>query len=467
MGARSLQVQQQGIEVAGHNLANVNNPAYARQRVNIATSITIPTPIGPQGTGADVVSIQQLRDALLDAQIQSEGSVRGYLEAGQRALQMGQAILGQRVDRQTSGPEGTSAAQGVGNQFGIAEGLSDLFNAFQSLSTNPTSIADRQQVLAVAQDLAGQFRQIDSRLGDLNDSLNQSLQTDLAKVNELLDSIANYNQQIFNTENSLSGTANDLRDLRQQKIEELARLVNIQTVAQSNGTIDISIAGASVVSGVQVVDTLELYDAGGGQMLVRARTAGTPLALTGGTIPGTIEARDGALKALRDDLNTLAASLVAEVNAIHGAGYSLTGSTGANFFTGSGAADIDVNAALVANPALLQASGTSGAVGDNQVALQLAQLADQPLAALSNQTLSQHYAQTVSELGQSLVSVNNALSDQEVVETMLLRQRDAVSGVSLDEEMTNLIKFQKAFEASAHLISTIDEMLSTVVNMKR
>lgn len=467
LGARSLQVQQQAIEVAGHNLANVNNPAYARQRLEVATSPPVPTPIGPLGTGADAVAIRQLRDALLDAQITRETSVRGFLDATQRALQLGQAILGQSIDRQTSAAEATSGTEGLGSQFSVAEGLSALFNAFQSLSTQPASLSERQNVLAAAQNLAGTLRQVDGRLAALHDSLNQSLQADVLKANQLLAEIANYNRQIVAAEAGGRGTANDLRDARQQRLEELARIVPIQAVAQANGALDITVNGVTLVSGVQVADTLQLYEAGSGRWLVQTAQGGVALTLTSGSLQGAIEARDGPLQALRDDLNALAAALIREVNALHRPGYSLTGSTGADFFTGTTAADIAVNPALLEQPALLQVAGQPNAPGDNQVALALAQLADQRHADLGHQTFSQFYAQTVGELGQALDWTNRTLADQEAVEKMLLRQRDALSGVSVDEEMTDLIKFQKAFEASAKLIATLDEMLSTVVNMKR
>src|ERR1051326_1924711 len=138
-----------------------------------------------------------------------------------------------------------------------------------------------------------------------------------------------------------------------------------------------------------------------GRRADRPAPGGTPLTLTGGSLQGAIDARDGALKSLRDDVNTLASLLITQVNAIHGAGFSLTGSTGATFFTGSTAADIAVNATLLNDPALLQASGTSGAVGDNKVALALAQLANQAHPSLNNRTFSQNYTQTVAGLGQS------------------------------------------------------------------
>jgi len=157
--------------------------------------------------------------------------------------------------------------------------------------------------------------------------------------------------------------------------------------------------------------------------------------------------------------------LITEVNGVHNTGFSLNGSTGADFFTGTNASDIKVNDVLTGDPALVQASGVAGAVGDNQVALSLAQLADKSHAGLNNQTFSDNYGKTVAALGQSLASTNGQLSDQNIVQGLLQRQRDSISGVSLDEEMTNLMTFQKAYQASARLITTIDEMLQTVMNM--
>jgi flagellar hook-associated protein 1 FlgK len=216
-----------------------------------------------------------------------------------------------------------------------------------------------------------------------------------------------------------------------------------------------------------VLDTLETYDAGGGQLLVRAATAGTPLTITGGSIQGTIDVRDGALATLQSSLDTLASTLITQVNTVHAAGYSLTGSTGANFFTGTGAATMGVNSALAADPSLVQAAGTAGTVGDNTIALALARLAEQPQAALNNQTFTGAYGGIVAALGQTLQGANNQLANHDAVQRMLLRQRDSISGVSIDEEMSDLVRFQTAYEASAKLIATIDEMLETVLSLKR
>lgn len=466
LATRALSTQRLGTEVAGHNLANVNNPAYARQRLAISTSNPIPSGLGPQGTGADGTAIVQLRNGLLDRQILTEIGVQGSLASQQRALQYAQANLGQFLDRHTSGAEGAAAAGGVGGQHGLAEEFSAFFNAFHSLSTNPTSTAERQVLLLKAQNVATQFNQVSTRLDGVNSLLNDSVRSDVSTANTLLGDVAKLNDQIIRIEVG-GGTANDLRDIRQQRLEELGRLADFTTTELPSGSIEVSIGGVAMTSGASVLDRLEAYDPGDGQLLVRAQGAAAPVSLGSGALHGTIEARDGALANLRGDIQRLASEMISQVNGIHAGGYGLSGTTGEAFFTGTDAASIRVNAVLLEDPARIQASGEADASGDNQVALALARLGDQPIAALGNQTFRQNYGQSVARLGQSLSSVNTQLSNQDVVQSMLLRQRDSVSGVSLDEEMTDLIRFQKAFEASARLVSLVDQMLDTVLNMKR
>ncbi|HTD67417.1 MAG TPA: flagellar hook-associated protein FlgK, partial [Candidatus Limnocylindria bacterium] len=380
LGTRSLATQRAGVEVAGQNLANVNNPAYARQRLAIETSLSVSSPYGPQGTGADAVAIQQIRNGFVDQQINGELSVGGYLGAQQDALNYAQASLGEVLDLNGEAGDGT----------GLSTDLNNLFAAFQSVSTSPGSLTERQLLVAKAEDLASHLNQVDQRLSNLNTSLNQSLESDVAGANELLAAIADLNDLIINTENSAGGAANDLRDLRQSKLEELSKLVKVDASESASGGLNISVNGNTLVSDKNVLDTLQTYDAGGGQMLVRTATSGTPLALSGGHIQGVIDVRDGTLATMRDQMDTLAATLISEVNAAHSGGFALNGATGAAFFTGTDAASIQVNSALVNDPSLLQISGTAGNAGDNQVGLILAQLAEKKIPTLNNQTLNQN-----------------------------------------------------------------------------
>jgi flagellar hook-associated protein 1 FlgK len=456
MAARSLSVEQEASAVAGQNLANVNNTAYARETLNVTSATPLQTPVGQEGTGVQAVSITEARDTLLDGQIQSEGSVTGSLNSQQNALEDAQAYLNEQLTNSTS----TGAAS---SPDGLAADLSGFFGSLQTLSTDPSNIADRQTVIQSAQELAGQFNSVSSGLATVQANLNSSITSDVAASNQDLSDIASLNQQIV-VATASGGTANDLVDLREQKIEDLAGKVNLTTTAQPDGSVDVSIGGVTMVSGGNTPDSLQAYDSGGGNMLVRAQNAGTTLTLSGGSIEGSITARDGALATLQTSVNTLASQVVTQVNNVYSKGYDLNGNTGQNFFTGASAANIGVNSSVVSDPSTFQASGAAGDVGDNTVVLALAQLASQPVA--NNQTFSQSYSSTVSALGSALSSVNDQSNNSAAVTQMLTAQRSSESGVSTDDEMTNLIQFQKAYQASAELISTLNEMLETLVTMK-
>jgi flagellar hook-associated protein 1 FlgK len=467
LGTRSLAAQRQGVEVAGQNLANVNNTAYARQRLVLQTASPVTSTIGSQGSGVDGVAIQQIRNTILDGRITSENSIAGYLEARQSALQYTDSGLGEQIDNNSSQTDGASSTSAVGAGSALGSDLSNFFNTLQTLATQPASLTNRQDVLSKAGALATQFNQTSSRLQDVHNMLNDTVQADVSSANELLSGITSLNKQIVLSENTGRGAANDLRDLRQQKLEELSRLTNIDTVSNDDGSVNVSVGGALIVSGMEQLDSLQSYDAGGGQWMVRSAAGGTPLALTSGRIQGSIATRDGSLHELRSGLDSLASTLISSVNTIHAVGYDLNGNTGKAFFTGSTASSIQVNTALADDPAGIQASGMAGATGDNTVVLQLAQLGTQRLASLGNQTFGEQYSAGVATLAESISSTNNDISDQNTIQSMLKSQRASYSGVSLDEEMTDLIKYQKAFEASARLINTIDEMISQVVNLGR
>jgi flagellar hook-associated protein 1 FlgK len=465
LSTRSLQVQQQGIEVAGHNLANVNNPAYARQRVAITSATSIGTENGfIEGTGAEVANIQQIRNSILDAQVVNENSVTGSLEAQQQALQYAQSNLGQQIDRGAASAEGAAATPGLG-QHAIGDAINDLFKSFQSVSTQPSSIAERDLLLKNAQTLAERFNATDKSLGELNDSLNNAVDADVSSANNLLKDIASLNQQIIKAEATSQGTANDLRDARQAKLEELGKLVNFDTAPGDSGAVNITIGGTLMVDTTVVRDQLETYDSGNGKLLVRAASTDAPLSITGGHVGGTIDARDGAIQTLRNDLSTLASTIISQVNSIHRSGYGLDDSTGLNLFEGTSASDMRLNAAVT--PEKVAASDKPGEDGNNKVIVQLADLQKTQQAGLNNQTFTQRYSAIVGDLGTSLNKTNQGIADQTVVTNMVQSQRDSVSAVSMDEEMTDLVKFQRAYQASAQVVNVINEMLDTVINMMR
>jgi flagellar hook-associated protein 1 FlgK len=403
----------------------------------------------------DAVSITSMRNALLDAQVAAEGSVTGSLTAQQSALQNAEAYLNEQLSNNSSSSAASSST-------GLTADLSSLFSSLQTLSTDPSNISDRQAVIQSAQQLTEQFNQVSSGLSTVTSDLNTSIQNGVTAVNQDLSQIASLNKQIMVAQGS-GGTADQLEDEREQTIENLAGYVNLTTSAQANGAVNVDVGGINMVNGDTVTDTLDTITSNG--KIYAASVNDGELTLTSGSIAGSVTARDGTVTTLQNSLDTLAGQLITQVNGVYEGGTDLNGNSGQPFFTGSDAATIGVNGSLVNDPSAFQASST-GQPGDNGVVLAMAQLADTPLADLNNQTMSQYYSQAVGSFGSSLQSVNEQLTNSTSVAQMLTTQRASASGVDTDTEMTNLLQFQKAYEASAELISTVNEMLSTVVNMK-
>lgn len=455
LAKRSLATQMQGVETAGQNIANINTPGYSRQRVDITTSIDLPGTAGPVGTGSQVVRIQQIVSELLNSQVRSNNSTLGFQQGRQSALDSAQSALAEFLNN----ADGTSGS-------GLSAQLNDFFSSLQSVAAAPNSAAARQTLIGAAENLSTSFNQVSRQFTELKTGLNDSLARDTSSANELLGQIASLNAQIANAEFT-GGTANDLRDKRSLALENLASLVNFTTSSGTYGEVNIAIGGQAIVTGRQLVDTLKTYDAGGGQMLLQTATGGVNLAVTGGRMAGTIDARDTDLATMRTQLDSLASNLISAVNSVHSAGFSPSGTTGANFFNGTDAASISVNTALANNPLLIQTASSATATSDNSVALQLTQLAQTAQAGLGGQTFSQFYSRTVAALGSALNQANTQVTNQETVAKMLSEQRGAVSGVNLDEEMTSLMSFQRAYTASAQLLTTVDEMIQTTLAMKR
>ncbi len=452
MAKRSMQTQMTGVEVAGQNIANVNTPGYSRQRVDITASAAIGTAVGMEGTGTQVASIQQVVSDLLNGQITSSASDLGYQQGRQTALQSLQDAFGEILNN----TNGTSST-------GLASQLSDFFTALQGVATTPDSASARQALIGAAQNVTTTFNTMSQQFSSLKTSLNTSLNSDVDSANKYLAQIASLNGQIYNAEFS-GGTANDLRDQRQLALENLSKLADISTGTDAHGEISVSIGGQTLVNGAQTADSLKTYDAGGGQLLLQTATGGVNLTLARGQMQGTISARDNELATAQSQLNQLAIGLSGAVNGLHNSGFSPSGTTGANFFNGVGAATISVNPALAQNPMLIQAS--SGGSSDNSVALQLSQIADSTQAALGNQTFTNFYGGMLGNVGSALSDANTQVTNQQAVSDMLTTQRGAVSGVNIDEEMTNLLSFQRSYAASAEIVKTVDQMIQTTLAIK-
>jgi flagellar hook-associated protein 1 FlgK len=210
---KALTAHSRAIETTGKNLANVNNPAYARQRVIYGDRGTVITPTGAESLGLEALAVEQLRDTLLDKQLMREIALKASFEAEQKGYQRAQAGLGQSIDRTNS-----AAAAGTADN-GIAAAIDDFFNSFQSFAANPTDSGERQALLQKAAVLTDRFQLVDTRLAQAQTDINAGIATDVADTNLLLSQIADLNAQIGRFEINSPGSAVDLRDQRQARLE--------------------------------------------------------------------------------------------------------------------------------------------------------------------------------------------------------------------------------------------------------
>lgn len=456
--AQALGAQQAGVEVAGRNLANVNTPGYSRQRVLLGDRVVVDSPFGPLGTGVEALGIQQVRDRFLDVVVTREISQTASLQAQQSALSQAEANLGEQID---STGNATSIGDTSASGTGISSAVSNFFNAFSNVAANPADAGAKQVLLQKADMLASKFNVTDQRLSTLQSDLTSQMSGDVTTVNSLLKQIGNLNGQIAASELGAPGSALELRDQRQGQLEALAKYMDFstKTVPGENGQIQVLAkdAGGSDVLLVQKTAVLGGVSFDGVQFSGGAPAA--VLGLQGGSLKGNLDARDGTIQQLRDNLKKTATQIATAVNGAYSA-------TGANFFQTPPASGL-----LAVDPALnitTFKTSTTGDAGANDVALAVADVAKTKFFTGSgdviNGTISDYFTNTVSGFGGSLAGVNSKLSDQQTVESMLTKQRDSVSSVSMDEEMTNLLKFQRAYQASARVVSVIDQMLDGLVN---
>jgi flagellar hook-associated protein 1 len=454
---KAITAHSRALEIAGKNLANVNNPTYARQRVIYGDRGTVWTPQGAQSLGLEALGVQQLRSSLLDRQVMREISLKASFEAEQQGYQRAQAGLGQGIDRTESAGSATgSSAKGLG------PALDEFFNAFQSLAASPTDTGERQALMQKAAILVDRFHLADERLAQVQSDLDAQVNGDVEEVNRLLSSIAELNSQIGRFEAGSPGSAVDLRDQRQARIEELAAKIPFEVRESNVGQVQIIARDAGGAEVLLVDRTNVLGTAAFNGTQITAGSPATALALASGSIKGALTARDGAVATLRTDLDSVARQIVTSVNAL----YNPTASTG-NFFdaTGITAATIAIDAGVTVTN--LKASD-GGPAGENTVALGIARLAQQEFSTTGSDyidgTFSGFFSTSVSRLGQALSTANAKVDDQTNIETLVRTQRDQISGVSLDEEMADLMKYQRAFQASSRVFNVVDELLDLVVN---
>ena len=457
IGKNGLNVYRIATEVTGENIANVNTPGYSRQRVMLETAPPTTANGFPMGTGVKITAIERYYDGLLQQQLVNAQTTQGFDTTKSTVLQQIEPSFNE-----------------VTND-GIGTAVANYFSAWQDLSLNPGGSAERQVVLTRAQILTDNFHYVSKALNDTISVQNASLVPLTDSINITLTNIAQLNGQIRTTE-LVSGNANEIRDQRDQLVRDLSLKIGITFTENSDGTTDVKYAdnGAALVTGSNA-GAFSLDKTAPNSFVIQLTPPGGVLATvtpTTGQLGATVALRDKIIPDYLTQVDTLAKSIADAVNTQHSAGFSPTGGTAQNFFTplavvAGSAAAFSIDAGLNINT--IAASGNALLPGDNSNALAIGRLTNDNTvpSGLPTATFSSYYSSLVSKIGLDVQSSKTTVSQDEAFTMQLSLLRESNSGVSLDEELTNLIKYQRSYQASSKLITTATEMIDVVIGMIR
>lgn len=447
MATGALQTQELELQVANNNISNANTPGYTRETVNLAEADPVQEGSLSLGTGVTVQGIQSLSDSLLTMRIQQQTSDESKATAQVNALNEVQTLF----------PSSGSS---------VSSALSSFFTSLSALSTDPSNSADRQTVISDAQTLVQQFNSTSDGLSSTAASLNTTVQTDVAQINELSSRAATLNQQLVQqtAAGQDSGTVSDqLNEVESQ----LASLTNISVVHTAQGDSISTGNGTALVLGSQSYALQTSTGSNGNLQVLDSNGTDITSNLSSGNLGGSLEVRDKQIPSLLNSLDTLANDFATAFNSAQTQGYDEKGNAGAALFSvpstvAGSAASISLTttdgSAIAASS--VSGSGSSGNDGNlaNLTALQNSALASGESAT----TMSSDLVYQVGTL------TSTATAEQSAVQTSLTSLQDqesSVAGVSIDEESANLLRYEQAYEAAAKVVTTIQTLFTTTINM--
>jgi len=456
LGANALSAHRSASATASHNLANANTPGYSRQRANLEAVLPAYKLGGAfLGRGVALGTVSQARDFGAERQfaLANESSARN--EAQATALEALSAL-----DPQAAGALGSS--------------LADFYASMRALQQNPSNPSLRQAAAGQARALALSFNRTAGGIDAARDAVDTRLSSQVAEVNGLAAQMASLNQQIRVARGS-GAEPNDLLDARAQVQDRLGALVGATAIPTSDGDVNLALpGGAALVTGDFAGQLSTVPDAAnGGHLAVRlTRPDGSgalPVTQLGGQWGGMLQARDGALKSAQEAVDALAFDWAGAVNTVHRAGFALDGTGGRDLFTAgvqTGAAGrIAVNAAILSDPSLLAAASSALTTPGDGTNLQ-ALIATGSQALTNGLDAFEGIAAAIAGFGAAAGQARAAADADAAILDYATGLRESVSGVSIDEEIVELTKAQRGFEAVMKVIQTTDEMLGTLMSMK-
>jgi flagellar hook-associated protein 1 FlgK len=454
-----LSVFRAKVATASHNIANANTPGYSRQDA-VATETTPAEEAGTNsfiGRGVALQGVVQNRDTFVEAQMTVALSNSSSTAAQSDALSTVTAL----------DPQG---------QGSITNALGAFYSSLRDLNQNPGDLGLRRAVVESARTLADAFNTTVNSISTARSAIDQNLTSLVDKVNGLLASVADLNKRISLAINS-GRTPNDLLDIRQNALDQLAQTIGARAVPDSHGSVNVVLpGGTSLVSGI-VSSSLgiqaNLTNSNHLDVVFVPHGAGSPSVLNqsemGGQMGGLLSARDNTLGAAESSLNTLAFEMSTAVNQQHELGYALDGTSGHDLFVSlsgptAAAKNIAVDPTVDADPTLVAAAGSATAGAGDATNLQ-ALIGTEALKLSNGLNAQQGYAKLTSDFGIAVQTVDDhAAFDKNLLDD-ISNARESASGVSTDDEMIMLTQAQNAYNALTKVITTTNTMLDALMKI--
>jgi flagellar hook-associated protein 1 FlgK len=464
MGKRSMQNSQTALQTTAHNVASKNVEGYTRQRVEMET--VEPTGMGKLrvGNGARSTAVKRINNSYIEKQLEHEGNSLGNKDAQAQMMSRVETVFNEQSNK------------------GFNKAMSDFFNAFREMSNSPENIALRNMVKEAGDNLARDFKRISTQLNKVQGEADFQIANEVAEINSITKEIAGLNEKVAMVEMN-GASANDERDRRDLLLKKLSEHVDIRWGESKDGVVSVTAGNtALLVSGTEQRDLVATASAehgdkrsGNFDIFYKSVDSGTATPITeqlkGGSLGGLLQVRDKFINEVHDNIDDLAYTFGTEVNRAHQSGYDRYSAAGGNFFEVSekrGAAqNIKLNDRILEDPGRIAAGAQPNAPGDNRVANVISSLAYQQKMANGQSTFNDFYGNIVGRVGVVANRANSEFESQKDTVAQLKNIRESISGVSLDEETTKMIEYQKSYEASARLIKAADEMIDTVLNLKR
>lgn len=457
-----MQASQTALATTGHNISNAGVEGFTRR--NTVLGIQDPQQrMGHwEGRGSRVDNILRSYDSFLDAQVRRDKSAEAFLSARERGLNAVERLF------ETEG------------QPDIGARLSAFFNAARTLSEQADDPSARSELVLAADQAAQAFQGLDRDLQSLQHTLNQEISGQVDEINDLTATIAALNPRIASGELNEQQAA-DLRDQRDMAIRRLSEITEVNVITEDNGMISVRLA-----SGDLLVDKGDQYrmaaapdpDNGGLMGVQVVSKGGTRRVVTDqlgqGALGGIISVRDQDIPAWRDQLDQLAYSFGTAVNAVHQGGVGLDGIGGRDLFylgdppvdVAGAASRIAVQPDVLADPSAVAASADGlGLPHGNENALALADLEETGLADLNGESARAAFGSLVYAVGRASADNASQLERKAVEAEQSASLFDSVTGVSIDDEMVELTKYQRHFEASARMVTVVDRLLDSVMSL--